>query len=166
VYFLAVFLQVERYIFTQTLDILEMLPAPTQHVEAKFASLLPVLTTSAGYLFQSYHHSQALFYFTVTQVKLFVLFFASLLPIFPVQEVKNIAIYAIPWMLCAVSIIIALAQIKIIPYVSILHNIVNGVGYFIGGIAFCSADLCDSSSATRSVRRSLPERSPITRREM
>jgi hypothetical protein len=135
VYFLAVFLQVERYIFTQILDILEMLPAPTQHVEAKFASLLSVLTTSAGYLFLSYRHSQALFYFTFTQVKLFVLFFASLLPIFPVQEVKNIAMYVIPWMFFAVSIFIALIQIKVIPYVSILHNIVNGVGYFIGGIA-------------------------------
>jgi hypothetical protein len=135
VYFLAVFLQVERYIFTRILDILEMLPSPTQHVEAKFASLLEILTTSAGYLFQSYRHSQALFYFTFTQVKLFVLFFASLLPIFPVQEVKDIAMYVIPWMFFAVSIVIALTQIKVIPYVSILHNIVNGVGYFVGGIA-------------------------------
>jgi hypothetical protein len=147
VYFLAVFLQLERYIFTRILDILEMLPSPTQHVEAKFASLLSLLTTSAGYLFESYRHSQALFYFTFTQVKLFVLFFASLLPIFPVQEVKDIAMYVIPWMFFAVSLVIALTQFKVIPYVSILHNIVNGVGYFIGGVAAMLSALSVGGSA-------------------
>jgi hypothetical protein len=141
VYFLAIFVQVERQLFTHTLDLLECLPAPTQHVESKFASLLVTLQTKAGYIFTSYRHEQSLFYFTFTQVKLFVLFFASLFPIFPVEAVQAMASDLIPWMFFVVSLIFSLMQLKINPYISILHNAVNAVGYFVGAIAAMIAAL-------------------------
>jgi hypothetical protein len=130
----------------RVLDLIEFLPGPTMFLETKFASIVSRLETSAGYIFQSFRHKQALFYFTFTQIKMFVLFFASLFPIFPVDEIKDMAIKIIPWMFFAVSLVIAMTQFFGTPYVSILHNIVNGFGYFVGGIAAMIAALAVSGS--------------------
>jgi hypothetical protein len=141
VYFLVVFMQIQRNIFTRVLDLVEFLPAPTRFIEAKFGSILDRLQTKAGYIFASYRHEQALFYFTFTQIKLFVLFFASLFPIFPIDEVKDQAVTIIPWMFFIASLIIATTQFFGQPYISVLHNYVNGVGYLVGGIAALIAAL-------------------------
>jgi hypothetical protein len=141
VYFLAVFMQIQRMIFTRVLDLVELLPAPTRFLEAKFGSILQALQTKAGYIFGDYRHKRALFYFTFTQIKLFVLFFASLFPIFPVEEVKEMSFQIIPWMFFIASFIIAMTQFIGKPYISILHNWVNGVGYLIGGISAMIAAL-------------------------
>jgi hypothetical protein len=135
VYFLAIFLQGQRAIFTRIFDLLECLPAPTELLEIKFASILIQLKSSAGFIFNSYKYEQALFYFTFTQIKLFVLFFASLFPIFPVEAIKDASLTLVSWMFFGVSLLIALLQIFIRPYVSILHNVVTGIGYGIGAIS-------------------------------
>jgi hypothetical protein len=104
-------------------------------LEIKFASILIQLKSSAGFIFDFYKHEQALFYFTFTQIKLFVLFFASLFPIFPVEAIKDASLTLVSWMFFGVSLLIALLQIFIRPYVSILHNVVTGIGYGIGAIS-------------------------------
>jgi hypothetical protein len=135
VYFLAIFIQGQRAIFTRLFDLLECLPAPTELLEIKFASILIQLKTSAGYIFISYKYRQALFYFSFTQIKLFVLFFASLLPIFPVEQIRDASLTLVSWMFFAVSLLIALLQVFIRPYVSILHNVVTGIGYGVGAVS-------------------------------
>jgi hypothetical protein len=135
VYFLAIFTQILRLIFTQTLDCIQCLPAPTADLEIKFASILSVLDTSSVHLFRSYTHKASLFYFTFTQAKLFVLFFVSLFPIFPTDVIRDNSVYIIPWLCFGASLVFAIVQIVSRPYVSILHNLVNFVGYAVAAIA-------------------------------
>jgi hypothetical protein len=141
VYFLAAFVQIQRMVFTRILDIIETLPAPTRFLDAKFGSVLAALETKAAYIFKAVRHKQSLFYFTFTQIKLFVLFFASLFPIFPVDEVKNLSLRLIPWMFFIVSIVISMVQFFGRPYISALHNWINGIGYLVGSIAALVAAL-------------------------
>ncbi|OHT06121.1 hypothetical protein TRFO_25986 [Tritrichomonas foetus] len=141
IYFLAIFLQMERQIFQNNLDIVTSLPGPTKNIECKFVSLVNILNSSGVYLFPSYRFNQALYYFNFTQIKNFVSFFASLFPVFPVPSVQEYAAKIIPWLFFIASITISFSQLFTTPYTSILHNVINGFSYFVGGIAALFAAL-------------------------
>lgn len=134
-YFLVFFLQLIRNLFIASLDIVEAIPTPTLFVQAKFLTAVQTLQSTGCYIFASYRHNQALYYFTFTQIKLFVLFFASLFPIFPSPEIQQSAAQIISWMFFIASLIISLSQLLSRPYISILHNIVNGISYLVGSLA-------------------------------
>ncbi|KAK8845022.1 hypothetical protein M9Y10_021198 [Tritrichomonas musculus] len=135
IFYLAVFIQLLRQIYCTSLDILTYLPAPTKVVECKFQTLLNTLTSAGIGTFNTYRFKSALYYFTFTQTKLFVLFLTSLLTVIPIPAVKANAQRIIPWIFFLTSIIISASQIFYSPYVSRLHNIVNIVSYIVSGIA-------------------------------
>lgn len=135
IFFLVIFLQMIENIFSKTLKIIQALPAPSKSVEIKFASILEKIKSSGGYIFTSYNHKESMYYFNFTQIKLFILFFTSLIPIFPIPAVSEVGTFMIPIMFSIVSFVISLFSGFTRPYRSILHNIINGVSYFVGGIA-------------------------------
>jgi len=135
VYLLAFFIQLERIIFTTALDCIENLPAPSTAIETKFTSVLNVLHACTVGRFTSYRFSQALYDFSFTQAKLFALFAAALLPIFPQEVVKESGDQIMPWMFVLVSLIITAVIGFTQPYKSKLHNITIGISYGISAIA-------------------------------
>lgn len=135
IFYLAIFIQLLRQIYCTTLDILTFLPGPTKNVECKFQTLIYTLTTSGVATFRSYRYKSALYYFTFTQSKLFVLFLTSLLTVIPIDILKENSQRIIPWIYFLANIIISASQMFSSPYVSILHNIINFVSYLVSGIA-------------------------------
>lgn len=134
VFYLAIFIQLLRQIYCTTLDILTLLPGPTKNVECKFQTLIYTLNTAGVATFRSYRYKSALYSFTFTQSKLFVLFLTSLLTVIPIPILKDNCQRIIPWIYFLANVIIAASQIFSSPYVSILHNIVNLVSYIVSGI--------------------------------
>ncbi|KAH0788130.1 hypothetical protein GPJ56_007961 [Histomonas meleagridis] len=149
VYFLAVLLQILRYMFENFLEIVDALPAPTSFVECKFSTIVNLLQNGAISHFTSYKHRSALFYFTFQQIKLFALFFVSLIPLFEgISDDEKESTYSpgdsnggptvtqkiVPWLLFATSIGISISQFFQTPYVSQLHNITNFICYTISSI--------------------------------
>jgi hypothetical protein len=134
IYFLFILIQLLQSMFKKSKAILELLPAPTKNTEAKFTSIVAKLETTGGYVFSSYTHESALFYFDFTQFKTFILFLSSLLPVIPIQSIKDNATLGISVIFIISCLFIAGYNIFYFPYKSRLHNITNTISYFIGFI--------------------------------
>lgn len=132
IYFLFFLIQFLQKLFKNSKTIIEYLPAPTKNTEAKFASIVKKLKSTGGYVFSSYSHSRALFYFDFTQLKTFILFISSLLPVFPIDAVKENASKGITIIFIIACLGIAAINILYSPYRSSLHNFANTVSYGIG----------------------------------
>lgn len=135
IFFLVVFLQMIEFYFHSSLKVAEAIPAPSSSVEIKYRSVLEKIQSTGTYVFGSYRHKQALFNFNFTQAKNFVLFFSLLLPIFPLDIVAKYSSTVIPILFSVVCFLISFMSIFSRPYRSILHNVVNAISYFVGGIA-------------------------------
>ena len=141
IYFLFILTQLLSFLFKKSKDIIELLPAPTMDVEAKFSSIIQRLESTGGYVFSSYTHKSSLFYFDFQQVKTFILFLSSLMPIFPespndegeyiIRDNSSLIIGVIFAISCAG---IAFYNLFINPFRSKLHNSVNTISYGFGAI--------------------------------
>jgi len=135
VFFLLVLTQLQKSLFERSLDIVSVLPAPTSNTETKFSSILSKIRSTGGYIFSSYRLDQAMFHFTFTQWKMFVLFFSSLFPIFPVTSLREEASWIITLIFTITCIAISIAHLFLEPYKSKLHNLLNVVSYLVGTFA-------------------------------
>lgn len=153
IFFLAVFLQLLRQIYIIEYDVVKVLPGPTKNPECKFQTLLIYLKSCGLRQFRSYRLANNLYYFSFTQSKLFVLFFASLLPIIPIKELQPYANKILPWLFFIASIIISTTSLFVSPYISVLHNYVNGISYFVCAItsAIVGLHVCEIIRVTPAI---------------
>lgn len=130
--FLFIMIQVHNHLFKKHRNFIELLPAPTTDIEAKFTSVVDRIKSSGAYQFTSYSHQHSLFNFDFTQFKAFVLFAASTFPIFPaavVQQQEAVIITIIFVIVCAG---ISFYMLFRTPFKSPLHNILNIADYALG----------------------------------
>ena len=146
IYFLFILTQMLQTLFKQSRSIIELLPAPTLDVEAKFSSIIKKLISTGGYVFSSYTYKNSLFYFDFQQFKTFILFLSSLFPIFPetpkedgTMVIREKASLIIAIIFAIVCLAIAMFNLFVNPYRSRLHNVANTASYFTGFITSCIA---------------------------
>ena len=124
-----------RMICKMAVDILVILPAPTMNIECKYQTLINTIDSSPLSVLRSYKYKNALYSFSFTEAKLFIYFlpklaYAGLLPINYYHNSMLLCLFV-----SFASFFITESQLFTLPYISILHNIVNFFSYLVSGIS-------------------------------
>ncbi|KAK8883488.1 hypothetical protein M9Y10_042580 [Tritrichomonas musculus] len=121
------------------MNIITLLPAPTNNIECKFQTLINNLSAAPLNVFRSYKYYSSFYHFRFTIVKYIVMFIIYLFTIYALTEDEdikdNLSVFIFLYFAFSlISFIIAESNFFRSPYVSILQNIVNLFSYSVSGI--------------------------------